>query len=237
MKLILTQVKRSDGGLNHCYKNEKATINGYLEDYSFTIEALIALYQSTFDERWLSQAKQLADYTLSHFYDKETGIFFFTSDLDTALIARKKEIQDNVIPSSNSSLAKGLFLLGIYFDEKNPVLPQGGYSGIARQMLNNVKDDMAGYGSAYSNWAMLLLNNAAPFNEIVITGKEVEQKRQEFNQRYLPGKILAGSMANKSTLSLLEQRFVEGKTLIYVCEHNTCKWPVEDVSEALHAMK
>ncbi len=228
--ITLTKVKRADGGLNHSYKKGKATINGYLEDYSFSIEALIALYQSTFDERWLNEAKQLADYTLQHFYDKVTGMFFFTSDIDAALIARKKEIQDNVIPASNSSLAKGLFKLGIYFDENN-------FAAIASQMLNNVKNDMARYGSAYSNWGNLLLDYTTPFNEIVITGKDAEMKRNEINQYYLPDKILAGSVNGNSKLGLLESRFVEGKTFIYVCENKTCKLPVEDIKAAIHLLK
>jgi uncharacterized protein YyaL (SSP411 family) len=228
--VILAKVKRNDGGLNHSLKNGKATINGYLEDYSFSIEALIALYQSTFDETWLNEAKQLADYSTQHFYDKETCMFFFTSDLDAALIARKKEIHDNVIPSSNSSMAKGLFTLGIYFDEKK-------YQDIALQMLNNIKDDMERYASSYSNWGILYLNCSAPFNEIVISGNDALQKRTEFNQHYIPNKILAGSINGKSQLSLLEQRHNENKTLIYVCENKTCKLPVATVEEALGLLK
>jgi uncharacterized protein YyaL (SSP411 family) len=227
---ILTKTKRSDGGLLHTFKNGKATINGYLEDYSFLIESFISMYQSTFDERWLTEAKQLAEYSLQHFYDKETGMFFFTSDLDAKLIARKKEIQDNVIPSSNSSLAKSLFVLGIYLDDKK-------YSDIATQMLNNVKADMSSYGSAYSNWALLMLNFTSTFYEIVIAGKDAEQKRKELNQHYLSNKILAGSIDANSTLSLLEQRYVEGKTLIYVCENRTCKLPVESSEDAIKLLK
>ena len=228
--VIIQKVKRTDGGLHHSFKNGKATINGYLEDYSFFIEACIALYQSTFDEQWLTEAKQTADYTLAHFYDKETGMFFFTSDLDTALIARKKEIQDNVIPASNSSLAKGLFYLGIYFDNSN-------YNTIASQMLNNVHPGMAAYGSSYSNWGILLLHYTEPFNEIVIAGKEADQKRMDLNQYYIPNKILAGSIHSNSKLSLLEQRFIEGKTMIYVCRNKTCKLPVEDIAAAIHLLR
>ncbi|MCX6291210.1 MAG: thioredoxin domain-containing protein [Bacteroidetes bacterium] len=228
--VILSKIKRSDGGLYHSYKNGKATINGYLEDYSFTIEAFIALYQSNFDERWLEEARQLADYTLKHFYDPDSRMFFFTSDLDPALIARKKEIMDNVIPSSNSSLAKGLFMLGIYFDKKE-------YTETSSSMLHNIKDDMARYGSSYSNWGILLLNQTFPFNEIVITGKNTEQKRMELNQQYLPNKILAGSINGNSKLGLLEQRFIEGKTLIYVCRNKTCQLPSENTNDAIRLMK
>jgi uncharacterized protein YyaL (SSP411 family) len=91
-------------------------------------------------------------------------MFFFTSDQGPSLIARKMEINDNVIPSSISSLAKVLFLLSLYFDDEN-------YSKMASQMLNNVKSDFSKYPSGYSNWMMLMLNYTATFNEVVITGK------------------------------------------------------------------
>jgi uncharacterized protein YyaL (SSP411 family) len=223
---ILAEVKKSDGCLNHSFKNGKATINGFLEDYSFFIEALLALYQSTFDEQWLNEARRFGDYVIQHFYDEKTGMFFFTSCSDVSLIARKKEIHDNVIPASNSSMAKAFFVLGIYFDEKK-------YAGIALQMLKNVKDEMQHYASSYSNWGMLFLNFALPFNEIVIAGKDAHQKRKEINQYYLPGKILAGSEDGKSHLVLLEQRYVDDKTLIYVCRNKTCMLPVETVEGAI----
>lgn len=115
---IVNTQHRKDGGLNHNYKNGVSNLDGYLEDYSFTTEAFIGLYQATFDEKWLAYAKQLTDYTITHFYDPETGFFFFTSNNAKGLIARKMELTDNVIPASNSSMAKTLFLLGeIYSNE------------------------------------------------------------------------------------------------------------------------
>ncbi|MEK7689139.1 MAG: thioredoxin domain-containing protein, partial [Deltaproteobacteria bacterium] len=115
---ITTLPKREGVGLYHSYKNGKAAVNGYLEDYSFTMEAFIALYQITFNEKWLNEANRLMDYTIAHFFDKESGMFFFTSDLsaeaaaqaglDKELIALKMKTTDNVIPASNSSIAKDL---------------------------------------------------------------------------------------------------------------------------------
>lgn len=223
---ILEKVKQDDCSLKHSYKNGKAEINGYLEDYAFVIEAFISLYQATFEEAWLNEARLLADYSIQHFHDKEAGMFYFTSDLDAPLIVRKKEIQDNVIPASNSSLAKGLYLLGTYFNE-------GKYSDTARQMLGNVKTELGRYIPAYSNWALLMLNYVSRFNEIVICGKYAEQKRIELNRFYMPNRVLAGSVDGRSALPLLEQRYVEDKTLLYVCENRACKLPVEQVPEAI----
>jgi uncharacterized protein YyaL (SSP411 family) len=102
---ILQKVKRDDGGLYHSYKNGKARINGYLEDYCFFMEALMSLYEITFDEKYLGEARKMEEYVTKHFYDESTSMYFFTSNLDKELIARKKEIHDNVIPASNSSMA------------------------------------------------------------------------------------------------------------------------------------
>jgi uncharacterized protein len=228
--LILSKVKQKDGGLFHNYKNGKESITGFLEDYSFMVEALISLYQVTFNEEWLNEARQLADYTIEHFYDSYSGMFWFTSDLSPTLVSRKKEIVDNVIPASNSSMAKAFFYLGNYFEEKK-------YSDIAIQMLSNVKDAMSTYGSSYSNWAMLMLNKTAPFHEMIIAGKEAEEKRQEIAKHYLPNKILAGAISDKSSLALLANRYSDDKTLVYVCQDHTCQLPVETVQEAILLMK
>ncbi|MBI4931388.1 MAG: thioredoxin domain-containing protein [Bacteroidetes bacterium] len=221
---ILKNLSREDGGLFHS-KN----INGFLEDYSLTIEAFISLYQITFDEQWLNKAKSLAHYTLKHFHDSSSAMFYFTSDWDSQLIARKMEIQDNVIPSSNSSMALSLFYLGKYFDETN-------YLEISEKMLKQVQNEIPSYGSAYSNWAMLMLHFTQPFYEIAIVGNSVDEKRKELSEHFIPNAIFTGTKA-LSKLSLLQGKFVEGKTLIYICENKTCKLPTENTSEALKQMR
>ncbi len=228
-QFILHQQRRTDGGLNHSYKAGKSTINGYLEDYCFTIEALIALYEATFDEKWLYEAKQLADYTIDHFYDEATGLFYFTSDVDPPLIARKTEVSDNVIPASNSSMAKGLSLLGHYFDNER-------YNAIAQQMLKNIYQYMPNYGSGYSNWGLLAMQYTYPFYEVAITGKEVHDRRKELNAYYVPNKMLIGSI-KESKLPLLEMKLMKGQTTIYVCQNKVCQLPVTAISEALKQMK
>lgn len=223
-----TQI-RKDGGINHNYKNGVSNLNGYLEDYCFTIEAFIALYEATFDEKWLVLSKQLMDYTIVHFYDDETGFFFFTSDEAKGLIARKMELSDNVIPASNSSIAKGLFLLGLYFENED-------YTKKSTQMLKNIENEIPKYVSGYSNWASLLLNQIKPFYEIVISGENSLEKRNEFYHQYLPNKIIIGSI-KKSNLPLLQEKQPNGKTMIYVCYNKTCQKPVETVEEALKQIK
>ena len=227
-ELILTKCKRDDGGLFHNYKSGQASINGYLEDYSFMIEGLLDLYQVTFKESYLKEAQALADYTLAHFSDERSGMFFFTSDIDPPLIARKTEVTDNVIPASNSSMAKGLFLLGhLNYNEK--------FLEIAEQMLNNVANKMETYPAGYSNWAQLMLGFTKPYQEIVITGEGALVKRKEFGQHFIPNRAFLGAKKS-SDLPLLEGKFFDSTT-IFVCQNRTCQLPVEEVSEALQQLK
>ncbi|MBA3971220.1 MAG: thioredoxin domain-containing protein [Bacteroidetes bacterium] len=198
---------------------------GFLEDYAFTIEALLALYETTFIEDYLHKANGLMVYTIDHFEDKHSGMFYFTSDLDKALITRKMELSDNVIPASNSALAKCLFLLGHHFENET-------YIEKSRKMLNNVVSEIENYGAGYSNWAMLLLNFSLPFHEVVIVGKSVDEKRKDLIKHYFPNRIFAGS-ASESSLPLFKNRFLENETLIYMCENKTCFAPVKNIEDAL----
>lgn len=225
--IINTQL-REDGGLNHNYKDGKSTINGYLEDYAATIDAFLALYESTLDEKWLTTARDLANYSFDHFYDDTSKMFFFTSNSDASLVSRSIEYRDNVIPASNSIMAKNLFKLSHYFDNEH-------FSKTAMTMLNNVKPEMSEYPSGYSNWFDLMLNYTNPFYEVAVVGKDAKQKIEEINAHYLPNKLLVGS-TTENNLPLLLNRYNPQDTFIYVCVNKACKLPVTKVEEALELM-
>lgn len=222
---IVQNQLREDGGLNHNYKNEKSSINGYLEDYATVIESFIALYQVTFDESWLEKAKKLTDYANTHFKDTTTEMFFFTSDIDANLIARKTEVNDNVIPASNSIMAANLFKLSHYYSDK-------AYGNQAKQMLTNIKPAIEDAPSTYSNWLQLMANYANPYYEVAIAGTNGLKKAQQLNKHYLPNILVAGSLF-ESTIPLMENRFVENETFIYVCVDGTCKLPVREIKKSL----
>lgn len=226
---ILTYQLREDGGLNHNYKDGKSTINGYLEDYSATIDAFITLYQQTLDSKYLFSARDLSNYGIDHFYDDGSQLFYFTSNSDADLVSRPIEYRDNVIPASNSMMAKNLFVLSHYFDNKH-------FLSIATNMLNNVKPEIEDYGSGYSNWMDLMLNYTHPFYEVAIVGKDVMSKISEINTKYIPNKILVGSKSEEY-LPVLEGRYVEDATYIYVCVDNACQLPVKDSDAALNLIK
>ncbi|PHS54433.1 MAG: thioredoxin domain-containing protein [Lutibacter sp.] len=226
---ISTKQLQENGSLNHNYNNNKSTINGYLEDYAAVIDAYILLYEATLNESWLHTAKQLTDYTFDHFFDTERSMFFFTSDLDPNLITRKMEIEDNVIPASNSIMARNLFKLSHYFSNNY-------YLKVSKQMLANVKNETQKYGSGYSNWLQLMCDISGDYYEIAIAGQHALDKLTEINSMYIPNKLIAGS-TKKSTLPLMEGRYNENETLIYVCVDGACQLPVSDSKKALNQLK
>ena len=216
---------RKDGGLNRNYKDGKSSINGFADDYAFVIDAFIALYQATFDEQWLFDADALMKYALAHFYDEQTGMFFYTSDEDDPLITRSREIPDNVIPGSNSALAKDLFYLGTYLYNED-------YLNKSHQMLRNVLESMNEEGPYYSNWAILLTHLTYEPYEVAIVGERAEEFRGEWDQHFQPNAFLLGGKS-EGKLELLKNKLIEGETFIYVCQDKLCKLPVKSVEEAL----
>ncbi len=216
---------QSDYRLNRNYKNGKSSINAFLDDYALLIDAFVALYQVTFDEHWLNQAKGLTDYAIAHFYDEESKMFFYTSDQDPALIARKMEVADNVIPASNSSMALALLQVGTYFYETD-------YTNKAKIMVNNVLDDALASAPWYSNWLTCLYYLTQEPYEVAIVGPDWEEELKKFNASYLPRVWPLGG-AQEGKLELLENKLQEGQTTIYVCQNRVCKFPVTRFEDAL----
>jgi uncharacterized protein YyaL (SSP411 family) len=215
---------QKNGALFHNYKDGKSTIEGFSEDYAHVISAFIELYQATFNEQWLNTAKELMDYAIMHFINKESCMFYFTADTATNLIARKTEVLDNVIPSSNSVLAENLFKLGHYYADKT-------YTNFAKQMLSNVNENIEVSPSGYTNWMVLYLNYANPYYEVAISGPAAQTKLKELDVSYLPNVLISGSLKN-SDLPLLENKFIDNETFIYVCVNGTCKLPVNKTYKA-----
>lgn len=223
---ILQHCQKDDYRLDRNYKNGVSNINGFLQDYAFFIEALIALHQITLEENYLNDALHFTEYTLLHFYNESNGMFYLTSDLDTKLITRSMDSSDNVIPAGNSTMAKNLFLLSKYFDKTE-------YEQMSLTMLNNVLDNVVKNPIYYSNWAIVLDIHLHLNKELVIIGKDAKEKLQKINENYLPNLLVTGS-TKPSDLPLLKDRFVDGKTLFYVCENKSCSLPTEDENEIVN---
>ncbi len=224
---IIDKMMQKDGRLNRNYKDGKSVINAFLDDYANVITAFVALYEITFDEKWLKKAEKLTTYAIEHFKDEKTGMFFYTSKLDPKLIARKMELTDNVIPASNSMMARGLFALGTY-------LYKNEWKEMSSQMLHNMTgrfDEGAEVGF-YANWFQLWLDMVNPPYEVAIVGDNHDAIRKEISTKYIPNAFLLGGK-NEGSLELLEGKLLEGETMIYVCQNKVCKLPVTEVEKAL----
>lgn len=227
-RFITGKLWSADGNLFRSYKDGKATINGYLEDYAQVIDSFISLYEATFDEKWLYDARQLTDYCFEHFYDAASGFFRFTSDLDADLIAPHYETEDNVIPASNSVMAGNLYRLGIYFGHAH-------YEKACERMLKIIIPAID-YPSAFSNWLDVLLNFSGQNRELAICGSGALKHSAEINRLYLPNITLAGT-GKPSQLSFLENRFAENEMLFYVCRNKTCGLPNTDLATTIEDLK
>lgn len=169
---------REDGRLWHTRQNEKSFIEGMLDDYAFTCEAFLELYQVTADPLWLEKAGELVETAMREFHDTRSGMFWFTPE-NHQLIARKMELHDNVIPSTNSVMAHVLLTLSLISENEK-------WETIARQQMQNMLNGIENYGSGYSNWALLLLRFMRPRYVLHVHGETSLEERQEVQSLVSP---------------------------------------------------
>ena len=222
---IMDKMTRSGVLLYRTYKQGDSRINAFLDDYSFTLEAFIGLYQASFDEAWLKRSDALMTYVIKNFYDDKSGMFFYTSVEDAKLVARKMEVMDNVIPSSNASMAESLYLLGHILGEEK-------YVEMSGQMLANMKDHTLKYLSYHGKWANLMLKQIESPYELVISGPDAKQVQKEFNKRFYPNVLILGS-EKESELPLLKNRFNNETTSLYLCKDKACFLPTSNINEVV----
>jgi uncharacterized protein YyaL (SSP411 family) len=200
-------------------------INAFLDDYAFLIKAFLDLYQVTFDYAWLVKVENLIDITVSDFFDPVSGLFFYTSVKDPALIDRKMELSDNVIPGSNSMMALNLFIYG-------QIMGKEKWIALSKSMLGKMNAGISGNPSSHGNWSILLANILIPPYELAIVGSNCLTLLREFNNLYLPQVLFYGGI-HESGNEMLKGKEVEGKTMIYICREQTCSEPMEHVVEAI----
>jgi uncharacterized protein len=226
---ILSFIRKNlsnDNLLFRSYQNGEPRIQGFLEDYAFYIDALLAWYQVTFEEDALMEAKKFIDKVIIEFGDEKSGMFWFTSSNDKELPARKIETSDNVIPTPNSVMAQNLHIAGILFDDIH-------YKKRSEKMLASMIPNIREQAAYYSNWAILLSNKTGPFYEVVFTGPDSVANCLEFEKSFIPNKVVAGLVNGSGNLPVLADKGIPGKSLIYICENFACLKPAETVQEAL----
>jgi hypothetical protein len=211
--------------LYRSHKNKRSNTPGFLDDYAYVIQAHIKLYQVTFNEHWILRASKMIEYSLDKFFDSSDGFFFYTSSDSEQLISRKKEIFDNVIPSSNAVMAQNLNYLSIFFDRDD-------WRKTALSMTDSLSHLIKGETGYMSHWAIVYTEIKKGLAEIVLAGKNINALRADLQQNYFPFSLVQGT-ENGSELPLLKGKTaVDGKPTIYVCYNKTCKLPVHTIDAA-----
>jgi len=195
----------------------------FFEDYSYYIDALIGLYEVTFNEKWLVKANDFTQFSNETFLENN-GYFKFSTTKETLYTNTLINLEDGVTPSANSVMNFNLFRLGHYLGNKK-------YNQHSKTMINNISGKIKERVTDHLFWLWLSHNYSNKFYELAINGKNAKQKAEEFMLKYLPNTLTAAS--NKSSeIYLLKDRYFEDETYIYVCVDNTCKFPVTTIEEA-----
>lgn len=227
-RFLCEKIWSADGMVYRNYKNNTRTIPGFLDDYSFTCEAFIDLYEVTFDEQWLINAQRLAEYAIQYFYNSSTGLFFYTSVNDDPLIARKTETSDNVIPSSNSSMFKALYKIAL-------ISYNDGYLQMVKKAVRIMQPMVVEHPMFYANWAMLTLWMQQEPYVVAVIGERAVEAGNELFKEYLPNALICGSVS-ESNVPALQMKHVDGKTLLYACRNKTCSAPTADVKSIIKSL-
>lgn len=220
-----------DGGkIYRSYKGKRSATEGFLEDYALMIQAYISLYSCTGDEVWILKANSMCGYVVGNFFDPSDGYFHYTSSAAEKLIARKKEIFDNVIPASNSVMAMDLFILGTILDNSE-------WKEMAHNMVNKLTKTIESEPGYLSNWGICMALMTRGISEVAVVGPKAADFLQKFSLQFLPFAFVQSSVQQSSLPLLQGKETANGATTIYVCYDRTCKLPVTSVEEALGQLK
>jgi uncharacterized protein YyaL (SSP411 family) len=225
VRFVWSELRDADGNLLRTYKDGRAHLNAYLEDHAFLLEALLALYEASFEEEWFELAHALADTLLERFADAERGGFFSTSDDHESLIARRKEIGDHPIPSGNSSAAMGLLRLAALTGERRH---EQAAEGVFRLFARPA-------GQHPEAFAYLLRGidfHLAAAKQVALVGDDLTDLVAVIRSQYRPHLVLAGGRPEIERPELLANRsMVEGRPTAYVCENFACNRPVTEPND------
>jgi uncharacterized protein YyaL (SSP411 family) len=220
---VLDRLRDADGRLLRTYKDGEAKLNAYLEDHAFLVEALLTLYESSFDPRWFRAARELADTMIERFADEDRGGFFETASDHEHLVARRKDLEDTPIPAGNSSAAYGLLRLAAL---------TGGHEYERRavdvfRLLHRVAFQ---HPQAFAHLLQAMDFHFSTVREVALAGDDVKPLERTVRERFRPHIVLAGG--EPDGVPLLEGRTpVDGRAAAYVCEGFACKRPVTEPAE------
>ncbi|HQU45309.1 MAG: thioredoxin domain-containing protein [Planctomycetia bacterium 21-64-5] len=222
---ILDKMRKPDGRLLHGWRAGQAKFDAYLDDYTCLANALVTLYESSWEERWIDAAVELADVVLAQFEDPEPGGFFFTAADHEKLISRQKDVQDSSVPSGNSMAATLLLRLG-------KLCGRADYLEAAERTLKAFASLLEKHAGAAGQLLIALDFYLGPAPELVLIGPSAETSAiaADLRQRYLPNKVMAcrpGTGHSQWLDGMFEGKTAsDGQPTLYVCQNFACQAPV-----------
>ncbi len=215
---------------HHTFKNEKAKIPAFLDDYAYLIQAYIHLQEITGESIYLLKARSLTDFVITHFTEEKSGFFYYTPDFQHDIILRKKEVYDGATPSGNAVMMENLNYLSIVFDNQK-------WQKLLKRLIGSLENAIIKHPTSFAVWASVLQTVVMGQKEIIITGHRAKSYLDQINRRFLPNKIVQAAETNLADFPLLEgKRFELDIELFYLCTDNTCKPAFYTVNELLANM-
>lgn len=208
------------------WKDGRAKLNGYIEDYANLADGLIELYQVSGEMRYLKEAISLADKMIAEFWDEESGGFYFTSNDHEELLVRNKDFIDNATPSGNSVAADVLLKLSHLTDDDR-------YEQFAATVLRLASSQIKRYPNGFGRALSVVEFQLSTIKEIVLAGERPNELERAVWHEYIPNKVVAyADSVDASDSPLLNGKTaMDGKSTAYVCENFVCSRPVTSADE------
>ena len=223
----------ADGRLRRSYKDGQARFNGYLEDYACVADGLLALYEATFERRWLREAASLADAILELFWEEAEGAFYDTAVDHEELVTRPRDLYDNATPSGNSVAVDVLLKLSVLLDRED-------YQERAETVLENLSGGIAQIPGAFGRLLSALdFYLSTPYEVAIIGDREAPGTKallETVYSSYLPNKVVAGrSEGDEEAMRLVpllaDRSMRGGEATAYVCVNYACQSPTTEPAE------
>jgi uncharacterized protein YyaL (SSP411 family) len=239
VEFVLSKMTSSKGGLYHSYRDGKASVPAFLDDYAFLTWGLLNLYEATFNAQYIREALRLTDTLLNHFWDVEKGGFYFTADFAEETLTRVKEAYDGAVPSGNSVSALNLIRLSrmtgvAEYEEKASRIMSAFSSTVARSPENFAQFLMA-------------LDFLMGSHEVVVVGRRKEKSTEAMlgllGEIFVPNKVvlLREPEAEGDDVAFLapftkDMRQVHGEATAYVCRNFKCELPTTNPERVLETL-
>jgi uncharacterized protein YyaL (SSP411 family) len=224
IEFLEKRMTAANGHWYHTYKNGKAKVPAFLDDYACLVQAYIHLQEITGEGGYLHKAAALTRLVIDHFRDEESGFFFYTHQDQQDVILRKKEVYDGATPSGNAVMAGNLLYLSVVYDQKD-------WRAIAENLVGSLGKAIVRHPTSFGVWAQNLQLMVHGLLEIAITGQRAKAFLRPVLERYIPNKILQAAETDTKEFALLtgKIRGNEAPAAFYLCRDYTCKAPYPTV--------